>query len=259
MIFLNIFLFGLLVILICISILWLFSLVLKDSSIIDIFWGTGFVILVWLYFSLSEGESNRKWLIAILVTIWGLRLSLYLAYRNIGKGEDYRYQKWRQEAGNSWWWRSFFKVFLLQSLTMCFVGLPLLGVQYGGSNLFWLDYLAIVVWLIGFVFEAGGDWQLMKFRADANNKGKVLDYGLWRYTRHPNYFGDAVQWWAFYLIALSAGAWWTIISPIFMSLLLMRVSGVTLLEHSLKKSKVEYQDYIERSSAFFPMPPKKSS
>ena len=259
MTFFSIYLLGLTVILVCITVLWLLSLAIKDASIIDIFWGTGFVILVCVYFFLIESDSGRKWLITILVSIWGLRLSLYLAYRNIGKAEDFRYQKWREEAGNSWWWRSFFKVFLLQALIMWFISLPLLGAQYhsGENGLIWLDYLAILLWLVGFIFEAAGDWQLMRFKANPANKGKVLDSGFWHYTRHPNYFGDAVQWWAFYLIALAAGAWWTIISPILMSVLLMRVSGVTLLEHSLKKRKPEYQEYIERTSAFFPMPPKK--
>lgn len=254
--FLALYLQGLGVILLAVSILWLVSLAMKDSSIVDIFWGTGFVIVGWAYFLMTD-LSSRKWLIMALVTIWGLRLSLYLAKRNLGKGEDFRYQRWRNEAGESWWWKSYLKVFLLQGLILWFVSMPLLGAQFYSGEIYWLDYLAILIWLIGFIFEAGGDWQLMNFRADASNKGKVLNTGLWQFTRHPNYFGDAVQWWGFYLIALAAGAWWTILSPIFMTFLLMRVSGVVLLEHSLKKTKPEYAEYIAKTSSFFPLPPKK--
>jgi steroid 5-alpha reductase family enzyme len=142
---------------------------------------------------------------------------------------------------------------------MWLVALPLLGAQFSAQpdSFTLLDYLAIPIWFIGFGFEAIGDWQLLQFKANPQNAGKVMDSGLWHYTRHPNYFGDAVQWWAFFLIAASAGAWWTVISPLLMTFLLMRVSGVTMLEHTLKKTKPEYRDYIMRTSAFFPMPPKR--
>lgn len=254
--FLQVYFAGLGITLILVILLWLLSLAIKDASIVDIFWGSGFVIVGWAYFAMTE-PSSRKWLLMALVTIWGLRLSLHIGRRNLGKGEDFRYQRWRSEAGTAWWWRSFLKVFLLQGLILWFVSMPLLGAQFYAGELIWLDYLALIVWLIGFIFEAGGDWQLMQFRADERNQGKVLNTGLWRYSRHPNYFGDTAQWWAYYLFALAAGAWWTILSPILMTFLLMRVSGVVMLEHSLKKSKPEYADYIERTSAFFPLPPKK--
>ncbi len=247
---------GALVTLTAMTALWLLSLAIKDASIVDIFWGLGFVILVWAYFIYTANTSTRHWLIAMLVTVWGLRLSIHLAKRNIGTGEDYRYQKWRDEEGQRWWWLSFFRVFLLQGTIMWIVSISLLGAQITISQLKVLDFLAIFIWLIGFIFEAVGDWQLTQFRSNPDNQGKVLQRGLWRFSRHPNYFGDAVQWWAFYLIALSADAWWTIISPIVMTFLLMRVSGVTLLENSLKKRKPEYQDYIDKTSAFFPLPPK---
>lgn len=254
--FVQIFLMGGIVILVTMTVLWVLSLLIKDASIVDIFWGTGFVIVAWAYSVFTSETSARQWLILALVTIWGLRLTLHLAKRNLGKGEDYRYQKWRNEEGKRWWWLSYIRVFLLQGLIMWIVSLPLLGAQFMTSDLNILDYVAVLVWLIGFIFEAGGDWQLSQFRSNPANKGAVLQSGLWHYTRHPNYFGDAVQWWAFYLIALSAGAWWTIISPVIMTFFLMRVSGVTLLEKSLKKRKPEYQAYIDKTSAFFPMPPK---
>ncbi len=240
--------------------LWLLSLVLKNSSIVDIFWGTGFVIITWMTFLLTpDGFEARKWLLAILVTIWGLRLSLHILRRNWGKPEDFRYQAWRAQAGAGWWWRSLFKVFLLQGVLLWIISTPLLAAQYSPqpAHLTWLDFLAIPIWLTGFFFEAVGDWQLARFKDRPDNRGKVLKTGVWRYTRHPNYFGDAAQWWGYYLIALSAGGWWTIFSPILMTLLLMRVSGATLLEKTLKEEKPGYKEYIETTSEFFPWFPRR--
>jgi steroid 5-alpha reductase family enzyme len=183
-----------LVILILMTLLWLASLALKNSSIVDIFWGAGFVISAWAAFALTpEGFAGRKWLLVILTSIWGLRLTLHILTRNWGKGEDFRYQVWRKEAGAAWWWRSFFKVFLLQGILMWIIATPLLRAQISATptQMTFLDYLAIPVWLVGFFFEAMGDWQLARFKANPANKGKVLNTGVWRYTRHPNYFGDA--------------------------------------------------------------------
>jgi len=206
-----------------------------------------------------QGYEPRKWLLCLLVTIWGLRLSLYILSRNWGKAEDFRYQVWRKEARSAWWWRSFFKVFLLQGIILWIVATPLLVAQFSPlpARLTWLDFLAIPLWLVGFVFEAGGDWQLARFKANPANKGKVLNTGVWRYTRHPNYFGDATQWWAFYLLALSAGGWWTIFSPLIMTTLLLRVSGAALLEKTLKEEKPGYKEYVETTSEFIPWFPKK--
>jgi steroid 5-alpha reductase family enzyme len=242
------------------SLLWLVSLALKNSSIVDIFWGTGFVIVAWTAFLLTpDGFEPRKWLITGLVTIWGLRLSIHILTRNWGKREDFRYQAWRAEAGPGWWWRSYFKVFFLQGVILWIVAAPLLAAQISSqpAQLIWLDYAAIFFWLAGFFFEAVGDWQLARFKANPDNKGKVLDSGVWRYTRHPNYFGDAVQWWAFYLVALAAGGWWTIFSPIIMTTLLLRVSGASLLEKTLKEEKPGYKEYIESTSEFIPWLPRK--
>jgi steroid 5-alpha reductase family enzyme len=239
--------------------MWALSLALKNSSIIDPFWGTGFVVLAWLYFFLTDdGSATRKLLITGLVTVWGLRLSLYLLWRNWGKGEDFRYVKWREAAGAAWWWRSFFKVFFLQGLIMWGISTPLLAAQYYSTfdDLLLLDVLAAMVWTIGFFFEAIGDWQLSNFKNNPDNKGKVLNTGVWSYTRHPNYFGDATQWWGYYLIALSAGGFWTIYAPVIMTLLLMKVSGVVLLEKTLVQTKPHYREYIETTSAFFPRLPR---
>lgn len=251
---------GLLVIIAAMFSLWLLSLLVRDASIVDIFWGPGFVITGWYYFFVTDGDPLRKGIMVLLVTIWGLRLGIYLAHRNLGKGEDFRYARWRRNNGQKWWWLSFFRVFLLQGIVMWLVSAPLLAAQIATQPAapILTDILGIVVWLVGFIFEAGGDWQLMRFKADESNKGKVLNTGFWRYTRHPNYFGDAVQWWGFYLIALGGGGAATILSPVLMTFFLMRVSGVVMLEKSLKKSRPGYEDYIQNTSAFIPMPPRQS-
>ena len=189
--FINIYLITGLAILGFMSLLWLVSLALRNSSIVDIFWGAGFVFSGWIYYALTpDGSPSRKLLLMILVTIWGLRLSFYILYRNWGKPEDFRYQKWREETGQSWWWRSFFKVFLLQGFFMWVISIPLLAAQYPTlpSALGFLDYLGAAVWAYGFFFEAVGDLQLAFFRSDPANKGKLLDRGVWRYTRHPELF-----------------------------------------------------------------------
>ncbi len=244
------------------TVLWLLSLALKDSSIVDIFWGAGFVITGWVYYALTpDGFGPRKLLLMILVTLWGLRLSGYIGWRNIGKGEDYRYQEMRKKAGAEWWWRSYLKVFILQGVLMWIISVPLLAGQVisGHAGLTFFDVLGVIVWAIGFFFESAGDFQLARFKADPENKGKLLTSGVWRYTRHPNYFGDAAQWWGFYLIALANGGWWAIFSPIMMTLLLIKVSGVALLEKSLKNTKPGYEEYVRTTNAFVPWFPKKEA
>jgi steroid 5-alpha reductase family enzyme len=259
MTFINLYLIGAAVIFGFMVVLWLVSLALKNSSIVDIFWGFGFVLSAWLYFFLTpEGFLLRKIILLALVTIWGLRLTIHILTRNWGKPEDFRYQKWRAEAGPSWWIRSLFKVFLLQGLLMWLISAPLLGAQFFQTRptFTWVIALAILVWLIGFFFEMVGDSQLARFRAEPANKGKLLNTGVWQLTRHPNYFGDAAQWWGFYLLALIAGGWWTVFSPILMTLFLIQVSGVALLEKTLAETKPGYKEYMASTSAFIPWFPK---
>ncbi len=239
--------------------LWATSVCLADASIVDVFWGTGFAALSWLYLAVGPSPVPvRGWLLATLVTVWGVRLSSYIAWRNAGKPEDSRYRQWRTRHGHSWWWRSYLQVFLLQGLLMWVISAPLAAAQYrrAGGPLGPLDGIAIALWASGFLFETIGDLQLARFKADSANRGEVLDRGLWRYTRHPNYFGDAAQWWAYYLIAAAAGGWWTLFSPLLMTFLLLRVSGVALLERNLTETKPEYRAYIESTSAFLPWFPK---
>jgi len=257
--FIQVYGIDFLVILGLMTILWFVSLLLRNSSIVDIFWGTGFVISSWVYFLLTpDGFLLRKGLICILVAIWGLRLSIHILIRNWGKPEDFRYQKWRRESGSHWWWKSFFQVFVLQGLLMWIISIPLLAAQRSAvpDHLTVFDFLGITVWIIGFFFEAVGDFQLARFKSNPANKGKVMNTGVWRYTRHPNYFGDSAQWWGYYLFAVSAGNWWTIFSPIIMTLFLLRVSGVALLEKTLV-NRPGYQEYIEKTSAFIPWFPRK--
>jgi steroid 5-alpha reductase family enzyme len=242
------------------TLLWVISLTLRNASIVDIFWGAGFVVTAWIYFALTPaGYPGRKLLICGLVTLWGLRLSIYILWRNWGKPEDYRYAGWRRKVGLNWWWQSYFQVFLIQGLLMWLISTPLLAAQISPNppSFTWIDGLAVLVWIVGFIFEAAGDGQLARFKADPANRGRLLTTGVWRYTRHPNYFGDSAQWWGFYLLALAAGGWWTIFSPLLMTFLLLRVSGVRLLEKSLQASKPGYEEYVRRTSAFFPLPPRR--
>ncbi|MEZ4672077.1 MAG: DUF1295 domain-containing protein [Anaerolineae bacterium] len=252
---------GLLAIFIYMTVQWLVSLPLKNASIVDIFWGPGFALASWVYYFTSpDGYNPRKLLVVILVTIWGLRLGWHIARRNIGHGEDYRYAAWRKSYGAVWWWRSYLNVFVLQGVLMWIISTPLMVAQYQAEPAAFtlLDCLGIIIWLIGFVFEAGGDWQLTRFKADPANKGKVMRTGFWRYTRHPNYFGDALLWWGYFGIALAVpGGFLTVFAPALMTLMLMRVSGVALLEKNLTKTKPEYADYIASTNAFFPGLPRK--
>jgi steroid 5-alpha reductase family enzyme len=256
----SLFLHASLLIWVLVTILWIWSVIIKNVSIVDIFWGMGFVIVNASYV-FSSGELNpRKLLILGLVTIWGLRLAIYLALRNIGKGEDFRYREFRRKYGQErYWWISYFQTFLLQGFLMMIVSLPLLGISGSthSGNLNFLDYLGIFVWLTGFTFEAGGDFQLSRFKRDPENKGKVLNTGFWKYTRHPNYFGDSAVWWAYALFSLAAGSYWQIIGSVIMTLLIIRISGVALLEKSLTGSKPQYREYIQKTSSFFPWFPKK--
>jgi steroid 5-alpha reductase family enzyme len=258
--FLQVYIQAALAILIMMIILWIISIVIKNVSIVDLFWGFGYVLAAAVYYYYAEGNEIRKLIIMILTAIWGLRLTVYLSWRNIGKGEDYRYQEFRKNFGaHRYWWFSFFQTFLLQGVLMWLVSAPLLAAMYYGKDyqLNVIDYMAIIIWVIGFIFEAGGDYQLARFKSDANNKGKVLNTGLWKYTRHPNYFGDSTIWWAFGLFSIAAGSYLPVLGSVLMTLLLIKVSGVALLERSLKDKKPEYNEYIRRTSAFFPWPPKK--
>jgi steroid 5-alpha reductase family enzyme len=252
-------LIGLTTILVTVTIVWLVSVRLRDASVADIYWGLGFVLLAWLYCGLSNALTPRAWLVAALVTVWGTRLSMHIFRRHHGAGEDPRYQAMRDSQGPSFWWRSLFTVFWLQGGILWFVALPVLVAVRATqpATLTVIDAFGTLLFAVGFGFEIVGDYQLARFKADVSNRGTVLDRGLWRYTRHPNYFGDATLWWGIFAIAASTpGGWLTVLSPSLMTLLLTRVSGVTLLEDGLKVSKPAYRAYIARTPPFFPWFPR---
>ena len=260
MTFFQIYFQALLVIIGLMSLLWIISVIIKNVSIVDLFWGFGFVLANGFYFLSTEGLAPRKIILLILVSVWGLRLSGYLAWRNIGKGEDFRYKQFRSKYGETrYWWVSFFQTFLLQGILMWLISAPLLGAQYYGlnNNTGILDYAGILLWITGFIFESAGDFQLARFKADPSNKGKVLSSGFWRYTRHPNYFGDSAVWWGYGFICLAAGSIIPVLGSILMTALIIKVSGVALLEQNLKEKKPEYREYIRKTSPFIPWFPKK--
>jgi steroid 5-alpha reductase family enzyme len=242
--------------------LWLVSLRRRDASIVDSWWGPAFVAVALAGALFGAGPLSRRFLVLALVSIWGVRLGFHIHRRNRGKGEDYRYRAMRERHGERFARVSLFTVFLLQALLASVVAAPLVAAASSRepAALGALDLAGAALWLVGFLFEAIGDAQLARFRADPANRGQVMDRGLWRFTRHPNYFGDATLWWGLYLIAASApAARWSAVGPALMTFLLVRVSGVALLEKDLAAKKPEYRDYVRRTSAFFPWFPKRAT
>jgi steroid 5-alpha reductase family enzyme len=237
------------------SVLWLLSLRLRNASIVDVWWGPGFAAIALLGLRLGPGDG----LVSALTVIWGLRLGAYLLWRNAGAGEDPRYAAMRRHHGERFPRVSLLTVFVLQGLLMWFVSLPVqvanaVGPAAAGGG---FRVAGALLWGVGLLFEGVGDWQLARFRADPANAGRVMDRGLWRYTRHPNYFGDFCVWWGIFTAALAApGAIFSVASPLLMSFLLLRVSGVALLERSIGARRPGYAEYQRRTSAFFPLPPR---
>lgn len=239
---------------------WLMSIPLRNVAIVDIAWGMGFVLISWCSAWCTSHEGINRWLLPVLVTLWGLRLSLYLLWRNHNKPEDKRYRAMREHRGQTFVYSSLWIVFGLQALLIWIVSLPVqIGIYHASPEWSVLHVIGVVLWLIGFLFETVGDYQLACFLATRESTQMVMDRGLWKYTRHPNYFGDFLVWWGFYLISLAGVAefvWWTVIGPVIMSILLMRVSGVTLLEQTLRQSRPAYDAYCRRTSSFFPWFPR---
>ena len=238
---------------------FLIALVKKDNSVVDIAWGPGFVVVALLSYFWWPGFETRHVLITALVLVWAARLALHIYLRNKGRGEDYRYAQWRRTWGRWFVLRSFFQIFMLQGSFLILISYPVVLANLSATKgLSWLDMLGTLVWLAGFFFEAIGDYQLREFKQKAESRGRIMITGLWKYTRHPNYFGEATQWWGIFLIALSVpGGWVGLVSPITITFLLLRVSGVAMLEKKYAGNE-EFAEYAHRTNAFFPWFPKKT-
>lgn len=236
---------------------WLLSLPMRNVAIVDSLWSLMLFAAGVVYALGADPRAPRLAFVLWLLALWAVRLSGYITARSMGKGEDPRYQAIRARNEPHFKWKSLYLVFWLQALLAWVISLPLLGAFATNQPVGVLDYAGILLWVVGFLFEAGGDWQLARFKRDKANAGSVMNRGFWRYTRHPNYFGEFCIWWGFFLIALSAGAWWSVPGALLISFLLLRVSGVTLLEKDIGKRRPQYADYVLKTNAFFPGPPRK--
>lgn len=229
------------------------GLLKKRNDVADIAWGLGFVLLAWSGLFLSGNYEERQLLVTGLVTVWGLRLAWHIGSRHSKKGEDYRYQAWRAEWGKWFFLRSYGQIYLLQAILLFIIVLPVLYLQqesYRALGIY--DLIGVAVWMIGFLFEAVGDIQLRRFIGDSGNKGKILTTGLWRYTRHPNYFGEVTLWWGMWMIVgPTTGTYWTLVSPLLITYLILKVSGIPMLEKRYEGNQ-EFEIYKQRTSAFFP-------
>ncbi|MBP6060810.1 MAG: DUF1295 domain-containing protein [Candidatus Pacebacteria bacterium] len=235
---------------------FLFSLIKKRNDVADVAWGLGFVLLSWTSFFISDNFGSREILVNILVSVWGLRLAWHIHARNKGKTEDYRYLAWREEWGKWFYLRSYFQVYILQGMFMFLIVSPVLWMNKMGGSLQIVDFVGVLVWLTGFYFEVVGDAELARFIKDPANKGHLMQTGLWAYTRHPNYFGEVTQWWGVWLMACSVPqGFLTIIGPLTITFLILKVSGIPMLEKKMAENP-EFIEYKKRVSVFFPLPRK---
>ena len=255
---LKIFLIQLLVIFFYAGTWFIIGVIKGRNDVADIAWGGGFICAA-LTALLTGGQAEgRTLLVFLLVTVWGLRLMLHISFRNHGKPEDHRYQNWRREWGDNYLLRSFLQVFILQGFLLLVISIPVTYTIFrNGPPLGFYDGLGFCIWLFGFLFEAIGDFQLLQFKKDPANKGCIMKIGLWRYTRHPNYFGEVTLWWGIFFICLGVpGSFWTVIGPLTITYLILKVSGTPLLEKKYMDN-LEYAEYIKQTSSFFPLPPKR--
>ena len=239
-----------------VSVWFVISLLIKRNDIADIAWGLGFVGVV-IFLFITQAQTLQSTIVYILTIIWGIRLAIHIGVRSKGKPEDFRYKKWRDEWGKYFVLRSYLQVYLLQGFFMWIISLPIIVVSMAQNQAISPFALAgSIIWLIGFAFESIGDYQLMLFIKHKQNKSDIMQTGLWKYTRHPNYFGEVLVWWGIFIMVLPLEyGIWTIISPITISFLLLYVSGIPMLEAKYKDHQA-FQDYKKRTSAFFPMLPK---
>lgn len=237
---------------------FIISLIKKRNDVADVAWGLGFIVIVWTSFFLSENSGARGLLVGVLVSIWGLRLAWHIHARNRSKAEDYRYLAWRQEWGRSFYLRSYLQVYILQGFLLFLIALPIMAInKNNGLPLGLLDFVGLIVWTIGFYFEARGDAELAQFLKNPENKGKIMQNGLWAYTRHPNYFGEVTLWWGIWIISLSSSFdFLSIIGPLTITFLILKVSGIPLLEKKYE-GRPDFEAYKRKTSVFLPLPPKK--
>mgnify|MGYP003704463635 FL=1 len=235
---------------------WALGFALRNTGIVDSFWGMFFLLGASTYAVALPATGPRMALLLVLIAQWSLRLTAHITLRNWGEPKDRRYQAIRARNEPGYAWKSLYLVFGLQAVLALVIGMPLFAGLSSSAALNALDGIGVLLWCLGFGFEALGDWQLSRFLADPAMRGKVMDRGLWRYTRHPNYFGEALLWWGFFCIAAAAGAWWTVFAPLGMTFLLLKVSGVALLEKDIAERRPAYRDYVARTNAFFPGMPR---
>jgi steroid 5-alpha reductase family enzyme len=237
-----------------VSVLWAVSVAVRDASIIDVFWGTLFVAIAWTLLVTADAPAAKTQALVFMVTAWGLRLSFHLGARNIGHGEDSRYALWRQHGGPHWWLKTYYRIYLLQGTIALLVATPLVAGFLRPHDFSFLNLVGVVVWIVGLATEITADVQLTRFRARPDSRGEVLDTGLWRYSRHPNYFGDALQWWGLGLFTFAGSTPWSVVGPVVMTLVFLYLSN-DVIERGLKKRRPGYERYIAATSAFFPRKP----
>lgn len=246
---------GVSVIVILATLTWVLSVFLKDVSIVDSAWSLMFLASGIYYYQRTMTPDLKTNIFFALLIIWSLRLAIHLTWRNWGEAEDRRYQVIREKYSPNFAVKSLFIIFIFQALLASIISLPVVSVMdgaNGSANIGYIEYIAIFLWTIGFLYESIADWQLAKFKSDENNVNKVMSYGLWKNTRHPNYFGEFLIWWGFYVYAFNSAPWWIIVSPLLMSWLLLKFSGVVMLEETIVKRRPKYQEYIDKTNAFFP-------
>lgn len=247
------------VIFVYMSLFFVIAMVLKDNGIVDIAWGGGFILIVIVTFIQGTPPTMRHFLVNGLVLLWGMRLALHIHARNGQRqGEDFRYANWRQTWGKTFVWRSFLQIYMLQGALLVLIAAPVIYVNVSrGPELGLLDMMGVLIWLVGFFFEGVGDYQMLEFKKKPEHQGKIIMHGLWTYTRHPNYFGETTMWWGLYMILLSVpGGWSAIISPLLITILLLKVSGIPMLEVKYE-GRADWEQYKKRTNAFFPWFPKK--
>lgn len=240
------------------TLFYLLALAGKNASVADSGWGMGFILISTVLLNKNLDLSLLQMMVHILITVWGVRLAVHIFTRNLGRDEDWRYANWRREWGKHYPWRSYFQIFMLQGASMLVIAAPIFisNMELGANSLRLSAYIGMAIWAVGFFFESIGDFQLQRFVRDPKTKGKIMKSGVWKYTRHPNYFGEVTQWWGLFVMVIGAPYWWlAIVSPGLITFLLLKVSGIPMLEKKWAKVK-EYQDYKKRTSAFFPWPPK---